>query len=38
MIMKNYKLSKILHINIKLNDKKINVKKFKDVEIFYDKH
>jgi hypothetical protein len=35
LIMKNYRLSKILYINIKLNDELINITKFKDVKIFF---
>jgi hypothetical protein len=34
-IMMNYELSKILHIPIVLKDELINVKKFKDIKIFF---
>ena len=37
-ITKNYKLSKILHIFIILNDELINIKKFKDIKMFFKKY
>ena len=34
-INKNYELSKILHIDICLNDEINNIKKYKDISIFF---